>query len=416
MPGGQQTTGTTVQSSAPWSAAEPYLQQNMQMASQLLSGSRGWIPYSGNTVTPMSSQTTGALGQIENLANQGDPLSAASAANAQGILNSGGMSDWQKSALGGAYDVATGNKAISAASDYLTPYARGDYVNGGSPEFLKALDTQAGKLTDDINRSFDLGGRYGSSANIGALANDVGNLRTSAIANEIARQQGLQQQAVGALGQEQAANISNQVGAGGTIFGAGNQAANTAATYAGLAPSIYQSQFAPAERLASVGSAYEGQNQKEIQAAIDNWNAWQQAPWNELAAANAIISGSGSLGGTTTQTASAPTQYNYASPLGGALAGASLGSMVPGIGTGIGALGGGALGLLSLLSDERAKIDMERVGATDEGQPIYSYRYRHMPDGPTFMGVSAQETLGTHPEAVSVRSDGLLSVDYSQVG
>lgn len=75
-----------------------------------------------------------------------------------------------------------------------------------------------------------------------------------------------------------------------------------------------------------------------------------------------------------------------------------------------GALGGLFGAGLSLFSDARLKKNVVRVGATDAGQPIYSYQY--IWGGPTHIGVMAQES----PEdAVEVDASGYLKVNYSRV-
>lgn len=75
-----------------------------------------------------------------------------------------------------------------------------------------------------------------------------------------------------------------------------------------------------------------------------------------------------------------------------------------------GALGGLFGGIASIFSDERLKTNIKRIGATDEGQPIYSYNY--IWGGPTQVGVMAQESPA---DAVSVHDSGYLMVDYSRV-
>jgi hypothetical protein len=76
------------------------------------------------------------------------------------------------------------------------------------------------------------------------------------------------------------------------------------------------------------------------------------------------------------------------------------------------ALGFGA-SLLPFLSDRRAKEDIRRVGQTDNGLPIYVYRYK---GGDTFhMGVMAQEVEAVQPEAVVERPDGLKAVRYDLI-
>lgn len=77
------------------------------------------------------------------------------------------------------------------------------------------------------------------------------------------------------------------------------------------------------------------------------------------------------------------------------------------------ALGFGA-SLLPFLSDARAKEDIRRVGQTDDGLPIYVYRYK---GGDTFhMGVMAQEVEAVRPDAVVTREDGLKAVRYDMIG
>jgi Chaperone of endosialidase len=74
---------------------------------------------------------------------------------------------------------------------------------------------------------------------------------------------------------------------------------------------------------------------------------------------------------------------------------------------------GGLFGMLSsgvgLFSDRRLKTDIRRVGATDDGVPIYTYRY--VWGGPVHMGVMAQDV----PDAAFVTDSGFLAVDYGEV-
>lgn len=74
----------------------------------------------------------------------------------------------------------------------------------------------------------------------------------------------------------------------------------------------------------------------------------------------------------------------------------------------LGSLGGAAIGLLS---DERVKDDIEKVGETDDGQNIYTYTYKHDPSKTTHMGLLAQEVEEKHPEAVG-SIGGIKTVRY----
>lgn len=75
-------------------------------------------------------------------------------------------------------------------------------------------------------------------------------------------------------------------------------------------------------------------------------------------------------------------------------------------------LGSSLLGGLFSLSDIRMKEDITRVGYTDEGLPIYKFRYTGQPH--MFMGVMAQDVEKWDPEAV-IEVDGIKFVDLGKV-
>lgn len=84
-------------------------------------------------------------------------------------------------------------------------------------------------------------------------------------------------------------------------------------------------------------------------------------------------------------------------------------------GLGSAALGaaGDAGGFAALLSDRRLKTDIKRVGQTDDGLPIYTYRYKS--GGPFHMGVMAQEVAAIVPHAVADMGGGVLGVHYGRL-
>src|SRR5690606_18761071 len=79
----------------------------------------------------------------------------------------------------------------------------------------------------------------------------------------------------------------------------------------------------------------------------------------------------------------------------------------------MGALGGLFGAGLSLFSDRRLKEDVERIGKTDSGVPVYKFKYIGSPV--THIGYMAQDLLELQPEAVSQDADGYYRVDYSKV-
>lgn len=79
---------------------------------------------------------------------------------------------------------------------------------------------------------------------------------------------------------------------------------------------------------------------------------------------------------------------------------------------GLGGLFDAGLGLAKL-SDQRAKQNIERIGQTDAGTPIYKYSYKS--GGPVEIGYLAQDLLETQPNALTVGADGLYRVFYDEV-
>ena len=65
----------------------------------------------------------------------------------------------------------------------------------------------------------------------------------------------------------------------------------------------------------------------------------------------------------------------------------------------------------SFFSDERLKHDIKKIGKTNDGQPIYSFKYNG--DDRTQIGLLAQEVEKKHPDAVGL-SGGYKTVDYAK--
>jgi len=77
--------------------------------------------------------------------------------------------------------------------------------------------------------------------------------------------------------------------------------------------------------------------------------------------------------------------------------------------SGLGSLAGG----LFTMSDANAKEEIEQIGETDDGQPIYRYRYKGSPR--TEIGLMAQDVVKRNPDAVRRnRATGLMAVDYDK--
>lgn len=152
---------------------------------------------------------------------------------------------------------------------------------------------------------------------------------------------------------------------------------------AGMQPALNAAQIASAQAYTGVGDAQQQQRQNEINANMLRYQQNQTGPMNAIQDYLTMTSGLGGQYSTQTGT----SQYN------------------PGL---LGILGAGLQ-----FSDARLKEDVKRVGTTDSGLGVYTYKYR---GGKTYhMGVMAQEAQQITPEAVQASSDGWLAVDYGRI-
>jgi len=138
-----------------------------------------------------------------------------------------------------------------------------------------------------------------------------------------------------------------------------------------------------------------GTLQQQTQQAQDTANygqyTQQQAyPFQTLQWLAGLQTGVGSqLGGTSTGTSTAPAPNQTAQYLGLGLSAAAM------------------------LSDERAKEDIQHIGKMNDGQNIYRYRYKGSPDW--HIGPMAQEAEERHPEHVGEGVSGLKYIDLKGV-
>jgi hypothetical protein len=249
---------------------------------------------------------------------------------------------------------------------------------GSNPYLQGAIDRAIDPVKDKIQSQFAMSGRYGSGANQDVLAKSLGDVASNIAygdyqrerQNQLNAQQQLgnlaQQQfanqtgAIGALGnlqQQQFANQSGALGALGNLSQADIQrrlaggsalsamdTARMARQLEGtkLAPQFAELDYRDAQRLAQVGSARESDAMAQLQDNLARYNYEQNIDDQKLRNYMALISG-GTVGSNTIQ----PVFRNQGtSALGGALGGAQLAKLINPSYAGMGAIGGGLLGLI----------------------------------------------------------------------
>lgn len=262
--GGGGGSSTTVQKADPWSGVQPYLKDVFRQAKKLYRTSRPDF-YPGQTYSDLSPQTMAGLRGVQNAAasNPIDQYAALESAKT----------------LGGGY-------------------------LGANPYIDRVVDDVTGDIGSQVSSAFAKGGRFGSGAYMGTLADKVGKA---------------------------AGDIRYQNYAG--------ERENMQRALA-LAPQVQQMQYVDPMKMLAVGQTLEGQTQKGINEAMARHQFYQDRDEQALSQYNALLQGGLPFSQTTSQT---PTQGS--SPLAGALGGAMAGSQVAGP---AGALGGAVLGGLGL--------------------------------------------------------------------
>lgn len=287
----------------------------------------------------------------------------------------------------------TGIAGINSAAGYANPYiqqAASQATASSSPITAETIQQYQNPYTQQV-----------IDATTAQMRNDFGQQQAALTGNQIAQ---------GALG-------GNATGVARGILG-GQQGRTMASTVAGLYDKSYQQALSAAQQQQQTGMAganalanygisgqtaalqgagaqinagsLQQQNQQaQLDAAYGQYLQQQAYPYAQTQWLAGLGTGVGSnLGGTSYGTTTGPAPNQTAQWLGLGLTG------------------------LSMLSDERAKEDIEDVGALHDGTPIYRYRYKGSPQW--HVGPIAQDVEERHPQAVSRGVDGMRYVDMHE--
>lgn len=316
--GGGSKTNTTTQStnSEPWSAAQPALKTGLEDAQNLYKSGVGSQAYTGSTVIPFANQTTQGMGSIQNTANQnmgGQGLSG----QYQGVINSGGFNAPQQSAMGGLQQIGQAAGMPSYSEQNLSGIAQGDMLNRADPNFERALGAASDAAAHQVNLGASSGGRYGSGIHQGNVARTVGDLQANARVGQYNTERQNQMAANSQLDSSMFNRAGIAMGANQNLFNAGQQGMGNLGT-------AYEGMKAPASDMMGIGSMYEDLAGRLKNDELRILQEQQNAPWNQLGRLNAVASGAGSMGGTSTGTAQTPGQSPFATGLGYASTGMGL--------------------------------------------------------------------------------------------
>lgn len=183
-----------------------------------------------------------------------------------------------------------------------------------------------------------------------------------------------------------AQNLAKGLSAGlaGVENDAWQQGENRALTAAGMVPGLNSARYAGLDYLRGAGADRQEYDQSVINANVLQDQQRKTSAMNAIQDYMALVSGVGSAFGVQSSTA----------------------RQSPGL---LSMLGLGMQGIPLMFSDRRLKEDIKRVGETDDGLGVYTYKYKGSPV--TLMGVMAQEVEKVKPEAVG-EIGGFKAVNY----
>lgn len=325
-----------------------------------------------NTTTQNKTYSPAAMGAYQSVLDRAMGV-ASTPYQAYGGQLTAGINPYQQRAFG-AIDNAAG-----FASPYISEaagFARGAAGPITDADISRYMDPYTQRVIDATRRQFDVqnardqSALVGNAAAKGALGGDRVSVAQASLAGEKARAQdpiiaGLYSQGYqGALGAAQA-EAARKAQAAGQIAGFGVSGA--------------QAGLAGGQAMLGAGTLEQQTEQQRLSALYNQYQLAQAYPYQQLQWLAGITSGVGSqMGGTTTGEMTKPPPDPWATAAG---------------------LGLGAAGLF--LSDARAKRDIEPIGKTFEGLPIYRFSYSGDPSGATQIGLMAQDVEQLHPEAVA---------------
>lgn len=361
---GSTPSGNTVTTtkSDPWEAEQDPLRDIYSQATAL---DQNAVPqyYPDNTYAPLTTQQTGLMsGLIDATGSGGSSGLRAANSNLTGSLSPGYTAQTQ-----GTFNQGTDVLSNELQSSYLNP--------NNSPAYATAMSNALATALPAATASFVNGNRSGSglasAASTSAAVNAAGGL---------AQQQYNTNQAI----QQGAVNTA----ANDFLTQQGNQTRNLIA-----APGVDQemtNNYSTALNTAGMGQQ---NNQNQINADVAAYNYGQMLPWNQLGLYEGAITGTGNPGSVSSQ-----AQPYFSNPTANAVsAGTSLAS----------------IGLMAAMafSDRRLKTDIHKIGESDSGFPLYTFRYKGEPPMSFHLGLMAQDVEKERPEAVLHTPYGMM-VDY----
>lgn len=389
--GGSRSNQSSSSNPEPWSTQQPFLEFGYNQAQDIYNAAQGSPYFQGPTYAQLNPQQRGALdsmysggGNFVNAIQSGIGPAMANlnaggyfGGNAQGILEAAGR-DPTQSIIGNAGQYAD------------NPYMSGMIQSAARDDVRNVTENVLPSLND---RASATGNAYSSRTGVAqgiverGLQDRVGdisaNLRGNAYSQGLGMAQGQHNQ-----------TLANQMNANAQIGQAGQIGSGSLVNLTGAGSQAHNMQTA-------AGGAYQQDQQGQLDESMRQWMGQDQRAMDLLGRYWGVAGSGGYLGQASQSHGSSMQSQGW----------------IPGLLNSAGSLlsiGGTAMGMFGQ-SDIRVKEDIKRVGKTDDGFPVYTFKYKHDDQHKVHMGVMAQDVEKVKPEAVK-EFGGIKHVNYSKIG
>ena len=408
MGGGKSQTSTQSVSIPP----EVLARYNSVNATAEAAAANPFKPYGGEFVAPLTQTQTSGIQTTNAAAGQAQPYYGAAT---QGLLGA---------QQGGANYIGAATNQLGQAQQQGQGYlgaATGAAMAGAMPINPAGLNVNAymnpytqnvvGATQAALNQQFgqQQAQQQAEAIKAGAFGGDRAGIQRA----QLQGQQALAEaQAIAPLYQssynQALAAAQQQQGVGLGAAQANRQAVQQLGTQlAGLGQQGYAQGTGTAQQLAALGQQGFQQGATSAQQLAGLGTAAQTAA---LQGAQAQLA-AGQVGQQTQQALDTAQYQQYLQQQGYPFQTAQF---LAGIAEGTGALSGSTTTTTQpagFFSDEHLKTDVKKIGKTNDGQPIYSYKYKG--DNRTQIGLMAQDVEKSHPDAVGLMG-GYKTVDYKK--
>ena len=281
--GGQQQTTTSEIDPM----LKPYISYGLDEAKTLYqAGAPEYYP--GQTYVDPSAATTSGLEAAQARATAGNPLIP----QAQNTIS--GLQSAVNPALSSYQTLQGGGTNLALPGTQTT--ASGNYLSAGNPYFASMMSSAAApviseyeKATQNLNSTAAQSGRYGSGAQAQMQSDATSNLADalSRQAGQLAYQnygqeRGLQESAIGRLGNISNTQFSNQLAAAQGLGNLSETQAQRQMSAASAAPQLAQADYGDIQQLMNVGKTQEDYSRQALQGDIDRYQYGVNAPQQQL--------------------------------------------------------------------------------------------------------------------------------------